>query len=248
MGRYFVGIILIVLGAGFLLDQANVIEFSDIMSTYWPSIIILLGISGLFNKKGNKFGELILIVVGVLLQLNRIGYLEYNAFRLFWPIILILVGINLLFSSGKTQSNNSERSYDDQDDYDKESDESHKKKEKKKWVSNISFEDKVNHFIMLSGLESNNQSQEFKGGKLSTILGGIELDLRGAKLYNNEVYLETNAFLGGIEIHVPDNWRVEVSGTPLLGGMSNSTKPNSDPGAPVLRVRYLAILGGIEIN
>ena len=106
----------------------------------------------------------------------------------------------------------------------------------------------MNHFIMLSGLESNNQSQEFKGGKLSTILGGIELDLRGAKLYNNEVHIEVNAFLGGIEIHVPSDWRVEVSGTPMLGGMSNNTRLNSDPEAPILRVRYLAILGGVEIN
>ncbi len=244
MGRYFVGIILILLGAGFLLDQANVFEFNDIISTYWPSIIILLGISGLLQKRSSKFWNLIIILVGVLLQLDRIGYLEYNAFRLFWPIVLILIGINLIFFSEKTSSNYSEKSYDDQND---ESDGSHKK-ENKKWISNVTFEDTMNHFIMLSGLESNNQSQEFKGGKLSTILGGIELDLRGAKLHNNEVHIEANAFLGGIEIHVPSDWRVEVSGTPILGGMSNKTRSNSGPDAPILRVRYLAILGGVEIN
>ncbi|MDR7869228.1 MAG: DUF5668 domain-containing protein [Tissierellaceae bacterium] len=235
MGRYFWGIILILLGVGFLMDQANMIEFTEIISTYWPSIIIILGISGLFEKRSNKFWNLIVILVGILLQLNRTGYLEYNAFRLFWPIILILVGINIIFFSGKSTVIYSESS-------------SHNTGSKKKFTNNVSFEDNVNHFIMLSGLESNNQSQEFKGGKLSTILGGIELDLRAAKLYENEVYLEANAFLGGIEIHVPSHWRVEVSGTPILGGMSNSTKPNSDPDAPVLRVRYLAILGGVEIN
>lgn len=248
MGRYFIGIILIVLGVGFLLDQANMVEFNDVISTYWPSIIILLGISGLFEKKSNKFWNLIIILIGVLLQLNRLGYLEYNAFRLFWPIILILVGINIIFFSGKTYSYHSDKSYNDSNYYDEKSDESQSHKGKKKWISNVSFEDEINHFIMLSGLESNNQSQQFKGGRLATILGGIELDLRAAKLYENEVYIEANAFLGGIEIHVPSHWRVEVSGTPILGGMSNSTKPNSDPGAPVLRVRYLAILGGIEIN
>ncbi|HZK01216.1 MAG TPA: DUF5668 domain-containing protein [Tissierellaceae bacterium] len=256
MGRYFFGILLILLGVGFLLDQASIIEFNNIISTYWPSMIILLGISGLLEKRSNKFWNSIVILVGALLQLNRLGYLEYNAFRLFWPIILILVGINIIFSGGKTHSNYRNDSYDDNDNMDsnqeydstKENNVNHKK-EKKKWTTNnLSFEDTINHFIILSGLESNNQSQDFKGGRLSTILGSIELDLRGAKLYENEVYLETNAFLGGIEVHVPDHWRVEVSGTPLLGGMSNNTRPNSDPDAPILRVRYLAILGGIEIN
>lgn len=244
MGRYFFGIILIVLGVGLLLDQANMIEFSEIISTYWPSIIIILGISGLFERRSTKFWNLIVILVGVLLQLNRLDYLEFNVFRLFWPIILILVGINMIFFSGKKSNNN--YSYNYNNDHGEGSD--YSKGEKKKWRGNVSFEDRINHFIMLSGLESNNQSQEFKGGKISTILGSIELDLRGAKLYENEVYLEANAFLGGIDIRVPDNWRVEVSGTPLLGGMDNNTRPNSDPDAPVLRVRYLVILGGIDIN
>lgn len=242
MGRYIFGIILIVLGLGFLLDQVNIIEFNQIIGTYWPSMIILLGLAGLFDRKSNKLWNLIIVLVGVLLQLNRIGYIDYNAFQLFWPLVLILIGINIIFFSGNKSNNDGKESNHDFK-------ETFSNTRKKNFSSkNVSLDSKVDLFVMLSGLESNNQSQEFRGGKVSVMLGGIDLDLRGAKLSENEVYIEANAILGGIDIYVPDDWRVEITGTPILGGMSNSTKFNNDPDAPVLRIRYLAILGGIEIS
>lgn len=244
MGRYIFGVILIVLGVGFLLDQANMIEFNEVIAIYWPSIIILIGLLGLFERKSSKLWNLIIILVGVLLQLNRIGYFEYNAFQLFWPLVLIMIGINIIFFSGSS-SNTGEKESNHQ--Y-KETVYKDNTKKKKSHSNNVSLDDKVDLFVMLSGLETSNQSQEFKGGRASTILGGIDLDLRGAKLYEDEIYIEVNAILGGIDIYVPDDWRVEISGTPILGGLSNNTKLNNNPDAPVLRIRYLAILGGIEIS
>lgn len=244
MGRYFFGIILIVLGVGFLLDQANMIEFNEIIGTYWPSIIIILGLSGLFDRKSNKLWNLIIILVGVLLQLNRIGYLGYNAFQMFWPLVLIMIGINIIFFSGsKSYTSEKESNHDYEETVHKD-----KTKKKRFTTNNVSLDSKVDLFVMLSGIETNNQSQEFRGGRASTMLGGIDLDLRGAKLNDNEANIEVNAILGGIDIYVPDDWRVEVTGTPILGGMDNNTKANNNPDAPVLRIRYLAILGGIEIS
>ncbi len=31
----------------------------------------------------------------------------------------------------------------------------------------------------MSGIETNNQSQQFKGGKVTAIMGGIDIDLEG---------------------------------------------------------------------
>ena len=53
---------------------------------------------------------------------------------------------------------------------------------------------------MMSGIETNNQSQEFKGGRATAVMGGIDIDLRGAKLYNNEAHIEVNAIMAGVEI------------------------------------------------
>lgn len=191
MNKYFFGIILILLGVGFLLDQVNVIEFSQIISMYWPSIIILIGISGLFERKSSKVGNYIVILLGVLLQLNKLEYLDYNIFSLFWPIILILVGLNIIFSKGvKTHSTNSNPNGDNE-------------KNLEKWSGNITLEDSIDSFVLFSGLETNNQSQEFKGGKGTAVFGAIELDLREAKLYNDEGYMELTSIFGGIEVFVP---------------------------------------------
>ncbi len=227
-GRYFFGIILILLGFGFLADQLGYFEIGEIISTYWPLLLIITGITGLFDRKSSKIGNLIVLALGVLFQLNRLDYLEIEVFKLFWPIVLIIIGLNILFTKGVKHH--------------------HVKVDAEKWSTNVVNDATVDSFVIFSGLETNNQSQEFKGGKLTAIFGGIELNLTGANLSDNEAFIEATSLFGGIDIYVPNNWRVEMSGTPIFGGWSNKTRPNGDPNAPVLKVRCTAIFGGIEVK
>lgn len=235
MGKYFFGIILILLGVGFLLDQTNVIEFGDMISVYWPSILILIGISGLFDTKSSKLNNFIIIILGVMLQINKLGYLDYNVFSLFWPIILILIGLNIIFSKGVRTHNVN---------FDSNS----VAKNETKWTGSITLEDSIDSFVLFSGLETNNQSQEFKGGKASAVFGAIELDLREAKLHNNEGYMEVTSIFGGIDVFVPNGWRVEMSGVPIFGAWSNKTRLNPDENAPILRIKCVAVFGGIDVK
>lgn len=209
-GKYFWGIILILVGAGFLLEQFEIITFGDILSIYWPSIIILFGVAGLFDRRSSKFGSLLLIIIGGLLQIDRLDLIEGSAFKLFWPVILILIGLKIIFGRGSividtdnTVKNNTEK--------------------KTNFKGNITLEDSIDEFAMMSGIETNNQSQQFKGGR-------------------------TTAIMGGIDIFVPDDWRVEVSGTPILGGWSNKTKYNTDLNSPVLKIKCFIMFGGIEVK
>lgn len=227
-GRYFFGIILILLGAGFLADQLGYFELGDIISTYWPMVLIVAGLTGLFDKKSSKVGNLIVLALGILFQLNRLNYLEIEVFKLFWPVVLIIIGLNILFTKGVKHH--------------------HVKVDVDKWSTNVVDDATVDSFVIFSGLETNNQSQEFKGGKLTAIFGGIELNLTGATLNNNEAFIEATSLFGGIDIFVPNDWNVKMSGTPIFGGWTNKTRPNSDPNAPVLVVRCTTIFGGIEIK
>ena len=228
-GRLFWGFILILLGAGLLLDQTGYIVFGDIISLYWPSILILVGIVGLFERRSSKVWNSILIIFGVLMQMKRLDYIHVDIFRLLFPIILIVAGISVIFNQGVRKHSSPV--------------------EPEKWSkSNASTEDTVDLFVIFSGIETLNQSQAFKGGKLSAIFGGIDLDLRGARLNNNEAFLDVTVLCGGADIFVPDGWRVEVTGTPILGGWDNKTKPTSDPYAPVLKIRGTAIFGGVDVK
>lgn len=80
------------------------------------------------------------------------------------------------------------------------------------------------------------------------LLGGAEIDLRNAEIEGGELTVNAFALLGGPDIYVPDTVEVEISGVALLGGVEQQgSMRNPRPGAPVIRVRGFALLGGANV-
>lgn len=217
--RKLVGIILILLGIGFLLQQFTAFDFGDILYTYWPSILIIIGLVKLVQKQSSTLGNIILILIGALFQANRLGLINYSFGDIFWPAILILVGLNFILSRRSNYSSNS-----------------------------IDDESSINNFVIFSGIKTLNYSQSFKGGTATALFGGIDIDLRGADISDGEAYLELTTMFGGIDLLVPQDWKVEVTGVPILGGWENKTILNTNPDAPVLKVKCFVAFGGIEVK
>lgn len=108
--------------------------------------------------------------------------------------------------------------------------------------------DDLDTFVLFSGAEINSQSQTFQGGTVTAILGGAEIDLRDAVIIDG-ASLDLTTVLGGVEMKVPDNVRVEVAGTPILGGWEDKTRVRREVDeVPVLKINCLTILGGVEIR
>ena len=86
--------------------------------------------------------------------------------------------------------------------------------------------------------------------KAIAFMGGVELDLRDARIGSGVSEIEVFAMFGGVEILVPDGVRVEVVGMAVMGGFSAKAAQASldDPDAPVLRVSGFALMGGVEIK
>lgn len=82
------------------------------------------------------------------------------------------------------------------------------------------------------------------------VMGGIKLDLREARFTSRETTIVANALMGGIEIIVPDDIEVRVNGIGVMGAYEvKGGAPNSvvEPGAPVVRVVGVALMGGVEV-
>jgi hypothetical protein len=84
---------------------------------------------------------------------------------------------------------------------------------------------------------------------VATVMGGAELDFRdatfGAEL--TDVWVVT--IMGGVEIIVPPGVRTEVKGLPIMGGFGSSApSAGLPPGAPTIRIRGLALMGGLEVK
>ncbi len=100
----------------------------------------------------------------------------------------------------------------------------------------------------MGGTKSVVTSTDFKGGQATAVMGGCEIDLRHASMPEGRaVVLDTFAFWGGIEIKVPEEWEVVSQGNAVLGGFVNNAR--SRPGSQRrLVVTGLAIMGGVEVK
>lgn len=87
--------------------------------------------------------------------------------------------------------------------------------------------------------------------RVINIMGGADLDLTDAVLTEGEVTIRVFSIWGGSNIHVPDGVHVEHHGVGILGW--DKVEPPAEgreppPGAPVVRVRSISIMGGTDIR
>lgn len=217
------GALLVAGGIALLLDHMGIIAIGSIFR-FWPMILIFFGVGHLLTPSNRAWGA-ILIVVGAVFQLNALGITHVH-FADLWPLAIIAVGLILMWGALKPPS-----------------------------VAKGSADspDMFNAVAIFSGCERRVKSQNFKGGRATSIFGGVELDLRDAKIEGDEATIEVNCIFGGAEIRVPDSWNVNSKSIPILGGFSDKTHISSAEDAAggkrkTLVVTGLVVFGGVEID
>lgn len=222
-GRYRAALIIIAIGVLFLLSNLEMLNLRYLVRTYWPSIFIIIGLTNLVSSRhGISTGAILFILIGVFLQANKLGWLGWEWYQ-YWPILLIVIGFWILI----------------------------KPRSQRWWPGNKIDSDSFDMFTIFSGAHRTIQSTNFRGGDATAVMGGIDLDLRPARTTEREVRLNVTAFMGGIEIRVPQEWKVDLHVTPILGGVEDTrhiiSTNQSDP-MPTLSIHGTAILGGIKIK
>jgi hypothetical protein len=79
-------------------------------------------------------------------------------------------------------------------------------------------------------------------------MGGGEIDLRDARFSEPEVTINIFAMMGGCEVIVPEDATVRVTGIGIMGAFDHSNAGSGTPGGPVITVRGVAIMGGVEVS
>ena len=86
------------------------------------------------------------------------------------------------------------------------------------------------------------------------IFGGTEVDLRGAELQENLTTINAVGVFGGVDVWVPEGFRVRVSGVGLFGGHDikverGATDPSDLPAsAPEVVVNCFSLFGGVDVH
>ncbi len=100
---------------------------------------------------------------------------------------------------------------------------------------------------ILGGTDQRSASEDYKGSKVTTVMGGVKLDLRKAVI-KKEATVEIFSFWGGVELIVPRNVIVRNQTSAILGGIEDKTDQDSVKDAPVLYVTGDVIMAGVEIK
>ncbi len=80
------------------------------------------------------------------------------------------------------------------------------------------------------------------------LMGGARLDLRDAEIEGPRLDITAVSIMGGIKVIVPEGVEVEVSGVSIMGGKHvNIRDLPPRPGTPLIHVRVLALMGGVDV-
>ena len=109
--------------------------------------------------------------------------------------------------------------------------------------------DELTWVTIFDGGERKSQAKAFRGGTWLAAFGGGEPDLREATLDPAGAHLKLLAMMGGGELRVPSDWRVEVQSRSVMGGVySDVPQADESPDRPVLRVEARSLMGGFAIT
>ena len=168
-------------------------------------------------------GWIIPIIVGTVFLINDVVY-DYDLRQYLWPSIIIGIGLFMIFRprGGKGRL----------------------------WESNTeSSDDAIDAVSIFGGTKRNIISKDFKGGDITTIFGGTELNFGQADI-NPTATLEITQLFGGTKLVVPPHWNIKSEVVCVFGGIDDKRHLVKD--APesnkVLVLRGTCVFGGIDIK
>ncbi|MFC2084610.1 LiaI-LiaF-like domain-containing protein [Bacteroidota bacterium] len=178
----------------------------------------------------------ILIIIGIIIIASSnnlsagilfIGIGLIAHFPEFWPVILIALGLYILIKRGGSVS-----------------------KSNGCCPPEVSHE-YLNDISIFGGGKKYIHTDNFKGGKVTAVFGGSEIDLLDSNLAEGHYVLDIFAMFGGTTLLIPKDWKVEVKLVPILGGFTDKRK--KDPNLVYredrsLRIKGLVLFGGGEIR
>jgi predicted membrane protein len=223
--QMIIGLFVIGIGMLFLLDNLGWLDL-DFRIHIFPTILIGAGILKVLQTR-TQSGIVVggaLIAVGCLFLLKSMGYLDFD-WRTLWPVFMIAAGLAVVF---KSTTNRSQQTQGDD------------------LLVKDGADSVINATAIMGAYKRRITTPDFRGGEITAIMGGCDLDLRQSSI-NGDAVLNVYALFGGITIKVPIDWTVVLEGTPIMGGFEEKTVPPTAPGKRLI-LRGYVIMGGLEVR
>ncbi len=213
------------------------------------------------HRRGGSLWGFILIAVGLAFLGDNLNWFSFDVWEVLWPAVIIFVGLQLLFRRGSrveytatsgagaqssppppppAASAGPTASFGDR-------------------TATIKGEN-VNETHVMGDVDLMVDSQQFRGGTVSTVFGSIRLDLSRAALAEGEQVLALNTVFGEVKVFLPPGWEYTIEATTVFGEVvaagvkrggvfSNVVTTTQDFGAAGRRLRIHAstVFGEVQV-
>ncbi len=220
--KLVVGLAIIVAGLVLTLDNLGLIEAHAIFKL-WPLVLVVMGIAKLRQEgNGGGMGGWFLVLGGCFLLLFT--FARGHVAEALAPMLVVAVGILIVTKALKQHRGIPPEL--------------------------ARSEDFLQGTAIFGGFKRRVLTQVFKGGELTAIFGGYEVDLRQAALDSGQARIDVFVMFGGGEIRVPDGWEISNRATAMFGALNDSTHHGPSPaeGRPRLVITGLILFGGTEVK
>lgn len=209
-----------------------------------------------------------IIIIGVLLLLENMGYIYDIHFWGLWPVFPILIGISLVLKPKPYQrltsgwilivvgalflGNNLDLIRFGFGDIwplflvlAGLAIIRHAMKGRQNKEENLDF---IDMNFILGGGDYNFTSKKLEGAKFLAFMGGGTIDFREADMAGDKIEIDVFAMWGGLELIVPKTWSVIVQGMPIMGGIENKAAAAQQGSKKTLVITGTVIMGGVEVK
>lgn len=223
--RISLGSFLIVVGVFWILVKMNVIPtlWSDVLIS-WQMLLIGIGILSFIA--GNRTAGIVLMLIGGFFLVDEFTVIPYQLRQIGLPVLLIGVGVALVIT--------------------------HRRHQPPRFDPSTQGMDYFDEFVIFGGKEIFITSKNFIGGKITSIFGGAEYDLRQCSLSENGATIYCVCIFGGSGFKVPPDWSVKNEVNTVFGAYTDkrgiSARELSCDPSKTLVIKGFCAFGGVEVK
>jgi hypothetical protein len=256
-GHELVGLVIVVIGFWLLMRTMGIFPWFPLgwlIHHFWlPGLFIGIGVLLLTRRQTHERGLLgaFFVVFGILFLLGNMDVWGFSYRKWIGPAILIGLGIAFLT---KGQRGPRERFAPPGQPGQPGRPDGFRGFERPQPPGNpfnmqqsIDSSDFIHATAILGAFNRKYPSRQFRGGDVTTIMGGAKVDLRDAQIGDDAARIDVFTLMGAIEIQVPPGWTVEPRLTPILGGYEDKTNREQQGGKRLI-IDGTALMGTVIVS
>jgi len=181
--RIVIGIVLVLLGALFLLANAGILRSFSVWDVLWGVFWLWLG-AAVVGPRGRSVGAgrlalgLVLIAIGVITLADGLGLIVFSAgdlFGRFWPVVLIALGLAILYESNRRAST----------------------------PAGSTASDRIVHDTIFGDFKLTQPGWQLRDIQANIVIGDMKIDLGRAQIPEGETTIDLRALIGDIDVWAP---------------------------------------------